>query len=159
MDSEDPLGTPEGGDRRECREMMVREAPRGKPVTQDWQGCLAGRGLPGNQAYHRFLVRIVWFEERNHVRSPKYMTCCIIVAVLVYSLKDWIAFCRCSRVIWITSTCTSEKKQIECTSLAVHENLLFCPMQFIWPVNTDKMRFSTYIYISLPESLSRYCLL
>ena len=31
--------------------------------------------------------------------------------------------------------------------LAVHENLLFFPMQFIWPVNTDKMRFNSYIYI------------
>ena len=30
---------------------------------------------------------------------------------------------------------------------AVHENLLFFPMQFIRPVNTDKMRFNTYIYI------------
>ena len=40
-----------------------------------------------------------------------------------------------------------KEKQIKCTALAVHENLLFFPMQFIWPVNTDKMRFSTYIYI------------
>ena len=24
---------------------------------------------------------------------------------------------------------------------------IFFPMQFIWPVNTDKMRFNTYIYI------------
>ena len=29
------------------------------------------------------------------------------------------------------------------------ENLLFFPMQFIWPMNTDKMRFNTYIYIFL----------
>ena len=41
---------------------------------------------------------------------------------------------------------------------AVHENLLFFPMQFISPVNTDKMRFNTYIYIFLQQSLSRYCL-
>ena len=40
-----------------------------------------------------------------------------------------------------------KEKQIKCTALAVHENLLFFPMQFIWPVNTDKMRFNTYIYI------------
>ena len=40
-----------------------------------------------------------------------------------------------------------KEKQIKCTVLAVHENLLFFPMQFIWPVNTDKMRFNTYIYI------------
>ena len=26
-------------------------------------------------------------------------------------------------------------------------NLLFFPMQFIWPVNTDKMWSNTYIYI------------
>ena len=26
-----------------------------------------------------------------------------------------------------------------------------------WPVNTDKMRFNTYIYIFLQQSLSRYC--
>ena len=38
-----------------------------------------------------------------------------------------------------------KEKQIKCTALAVHENLLFFPMQFIWPVNTDKMRFNTYI--------------
>ena len=42
---------------------------------------------------------------------------------------------------------------------AVHDNLLFFPMQFIWPVNTDKMRFNTYTYIFLQQSLSRYCLL
>ena len=29
-------------------------------------------------------------------------------------------------------------------------------MQFIWPVNTDKMRFNIYIYIFLQQSLSRY---
>ena len=29
----------------------------------------------------------------------------------------------------------------------MHRSLLFFPMQFIWPVNTDKMRFNTYIYI------------
>ena len=52
-----------------------------------------------------------------------------------------------------------KEKQIECTALAVHENLLFFPMQFIWPVNTDKMPFNTYIYIFLQQSLSRYCLL
>ena len=40
-----------------------------------------------------------------------------------------------------------KEKQIKCTALAVHENLLFFPMQFIWPVNTDKIRFNTYIYI------------
>ena len=40
-----------------------------------------------------------------------------------------------------------KEKQIKCTALAVHENLLFFPMQFIWPVNTDKMQFNTYIYI------------
>ena len=32
-------------------------------------------------------------------------------------------------------------------------------MQFIWPVNTEKIRFITYIYIFLQQSLSRYCLL
>ena len=52
-----------------------------------------------------------------------------------------------------------KEEQIKCTALAVHENLLFFPMQFIWPVNTDKMRFNTYIYIFLQQSLSRYCLL
>ena len=31
-----------------------------------------------------------------------------------------------------------KEEQIKCTALAVHENLLFFPMQFIWPVNTDK---------------------
>ena len=40
-----------------------------------------------------------------------------------------------------------KEKQIKSTALAVHENLLFFPMQFIWPVNTDKMRFNSYIYI------------
>ena len=40
-----------------------------------------------------------------------------------------------------------KEKQIKCTALAVHENLFFFPMKFIWPVNTDKMRFNTYIYI------------
>ena len=31
---------------------------------------------------------------------------------------------------------------------AVHENMLLFPRQFIiWPWNTDKMRFNTYIYI------------
>ena len=40
-----------------------------------------------------------------------------------------------------------KEKQIKCTALAVHETLLFFPMKFIWPVNTDKMRFNTYIYI------------
>ena len=40
-----------------------------------------------------------------------------------------------------------KERQIKCTALAVHENLLFFPMQFIWPVNTDKMRSNTYIYI------------
>ena len=40
-----------------------------------------------------------------------------------------------------------KEKQIKCTALAVHKNLLFFPMQFIWPVNTNKMRFNTYIYI------------
>ena len=40
-----------------------------------------------------------------------------------------------------------KEKQLKCTALAVHEHLLFFPMQFIWPVNTDKMRFNTYIYI------------
>ena len=40
-----------------------------------------------------------------------------------------------------------KEQQIKCTVLAVHENLLFFLMQFIWPVNTDKMRFNTYIYI------------
>ena len=38
-----------------------------------------------------------------------------------------------------------KEKQIKCTALAVHENLLFFPMQFIWPVNTDKMRFNTVL--------------
>ena len=52
-----------------------------------------------------------------------------------------------------------KEEQIKCTALAVHENLLFFPMQFIWPVNTDKMRFNTYIYIFLQKNLSRYCLL
>ena len=52
-----------------------------------------------------------------------------------------------------------KEEQIKCTALAVHENLLFFPMQFISPVNTDKMRFNTYIYIFLQQSLSRYCLL
>ena len=52
-----------------------------------------------------------------------------------------------------------KEEQIKCTALAVHENLLFFPMQFIWPVNTDKMRFNTYIYIFLQQSLWRYCLL
>ena len=42
-----------------------------------------------------------------------------------------------------------KEEQIKCTALAVHENLLFFPMQFISPVNTDKMRFNTYIYIFL----------
>ena len=40
-----------------------------------------------------------------------------------------------------------KEKQIKCTALAVHENLFFFPMQFIWPVNTDKMLFNTYIYV------------
>ena len=48
---------------------------------------------------------------------------------------------------------------IKCTALAVHENLLFFPMLFISPVNTDKMRFNTYIYSFLQQSLSRNCLL
>ena len=36
-----------------------------------------------------------------------------------YGFKHWIEFCRC---------------------------LLFFPMQLIWPVNTDKMRFNTSFY-------------
>ena len=52
-----------------------------------------------------------------------------------------------------------KEEKIKCTALVVHENLLFFPMQFIWPVNTDKMRFNTYIYIFLPQNLSRYCFL
>ena len=36
-----------------------------------------------------------------------------------------------------------KEDQIKCTALAVHGNLLFFPMQFISPVNTDKMRFNT----------------
>ena len=42
-----------------------------------------------------------------------------------------------------------KEEHIKCTANAVHENLLFFPMQFIWPVNTDKMRFITYIYLHL----------
>ena len=41
-----------------------------------------------------------------------------------------------------------KEEQIKCTALAVHENLLFFPMQFISPVNTDKMRFQ-YLYLHL----------
>ena len=48
-----------------------------------------------------------------------------------------------------------KEKQIECSAYALHENLLFFPMQFIWPMNTDKIRFNTYIYIFLQQSLSR----
>ena len=33
-----------------------------------------------------------------------------------------------------------KEKQIKCTALAVHENLLFFPMQFIWPVVTRCMK-------------------
>ena len=36
-------------------------------------------------------------------------------------------------------------------------NLLFFPMQCIWPVNTDKMRFNTYIYIFWQQNLSWCC--
>ena len=52
-----------------------------------------------------------------------------------------------------------KEEQIKYTALGMHESLLFFPMQFIWPVNTDKMRFNTYIYIFLQKSLSLYCLL
>ena len=43
-----------------------------------------------------------------------------------------------------------KEKQIECTALAVSGafNLLFFPMQFIWPVNTDKMPFTILIFTS-----------
>ena len=41
-----------------------------------------------------------------------------------------------------------KEKQIKCTALAVHENLLFFPMQFIWPVNTDKNAVQ-YLYLHL----------
>ena len=53
----------------------------------------------------------------------------------------------------------SEGLNFKALNYAVHENLLFFPMQFIWPVNTDKTRFNTYIYIFLQQSLSWYCLL
>ena len=55
--------------------------------------------------------------------------------------------------------CIGKKSKLNAPLYAVHENLLFFPMQFIWPVNTDKMRFNTYIYIFLQQTLSRYCLL
>ena len=81
-------------------------------------------------------------------------------------LKHWIAFFRCSRAIWIAS----ERKanwmhrvsgawNIKKRLLLRCVNLLFFPMQCIWPVNTDKMRCNTYIYIALQQSLSRYCLI
>ena len=50
------------------------------------------------------------------------------------------------------------RKEEQIKYSAVHESLLFFPMQFIWPVNTDKMQFNTYIYIFLQQKLSRYCL-
>ena len=85
----------------------------------------------------------------------------VLLIMIHESFRHWIAFCRCSRAIWIASERKAnfhapltgpyelhrKEKQIKCTALAVHENLLFFPMQFIWPVNTDKMRFNTYIYI------------
>ena len=57
--------------------------------------------------------------------------------------------CRCSRAIWIAS----ERK-----ANWMHR-VSGASMQFIWPVNIDKMRFNTYIYIFLQQSLSRNCLL
>ena len=41
-----------------------------------------------------------------------------------------------------------KEEQIKCTALAVHENLLFFPMQFIRPVNTDKSVIQ-YLYLHL----------
>ena len=41
-----------------------------------------------------------------------------------------------------------KEKQIKCTALTVHENLLFFPMQFIWPVNIRQNAIQ-YLYLHL----------
>ena len=49
-----------------------------------------------------------------------------------------------------------KEEHIRCTALVVYENLLFFPMQFIWPVNTDKMKCdSILIFTSFYNKVCR----
>ena len=73
-----------------------------------------------------------------------YFACVLIIKLLNHILSVFMGHMNC----------IGKKSKL----ISGAFNLLFFPMQFMWPVNTDKMRFNTYIYIFL-QHLSRYCLL